>query len=169
MPYATTAIHTTPKTLFPLTCFRQVFKLVTPDTPRWLAAAAIIAVQLSLSVPAASRAARFTRLSLNKLEPGKGLGPGAAAAISVSPPGGRGRGEGGRREEDGGKGAGVGGARRVGAGRLRGPGCKCWLSKCGRRDGAGRGPGLWLWLWPGVIGAGRLLAVPLIPLPLNKR
>ncbi|KAG2483664.1 hypothetical protein HYH03_017467 [Edaphochlamys debaryana] len=45
----------------------KVFKLVTPDTSRWLAAFSLIALQVALSSSSATRASRFTRVALNKL------------------------------------------------------------------------------------------------------
>ncbi|GLI67850.1 hypothetical protein VaNZ11_012141 [Volvox africanus] len=45
----------------------KVFKLVTPDTGRWLAAFSLIALQVSLSGAAASRASSFARTALNRV------------------------------------------------------------------------------------------------------
>ncbi|GLC53692.1 hypothetical protein PLESTB_000776900 [Pleodorina starrii] len=44
----------------------KVFKLVTPDTARWMAAFSLIALQVALSSSSASRAARFARVALNR-------------------------------------------------------------------------------------------------------
>ncbi|GFR50161.1 hypothetical protein Agub_g12326, partial [Astrephomene gubernaculifera] len=46
----------------------KVFKLLTPDTPSWLAAATLCVVQVGISTTAASRAARFTRLAVKQLD-----------------------------------------------------------------------------------------------------
>ncbi|PNW86858.1 hypothetical protein CHLRE_02g098650v5 [Chlamydomonas reinhardtii] len=45
----------------------KVFKLVGPDTSRWMAALTLLVLQVSLTSASASRAARFTRVCLNRL------------------------------------------------------------------------------------------------------
>ncbi|KAG2431666.1 hypothetical protein HYH02_013243 [Chlamydomonas schloesseri] len=45
----------------------KVFKLVGPDTSRWMAALSLLVLQVSLTSVSASRAARFTRVCLNRL------------------------------------------------------------------------------------------------------
>ncbi|KAG2426887.1 hypothetical protein HXX76_012674 [Chlamydomonas incerta] len=45
----------------------KVFKLVGPDTSRWMAALTLLVLQVSLTSVSASRASRFTRVCLNRL------------------------------------------------------------------------------------------------------
>ncbi|PNH00351.1 hypothetical protein TSOC_013832, partial [Tetrabaena socialis] len=58
----------------------KVFQLATPDTTRWLAAASLIALQVSLSSASASRARAFTRTALNRLSVAAEAPGGAAGA-----------------------------------------------------------------------------------------